>query len=148
MDRRILIGDNDEEVRNGLHILLSGVGYTPFVAADGVSLIEQARRCRPHLIMFDYCLPAGNAVALVQALRRFQDFTRTPIFIFARREFRTQASHIFDAGASAFLPKPFNRQVLFSLIARFMPSEAPANSSAPLQSIESDAGRVLRLAQV
>jgi CheY-like chemotaxis protein len=128
VSRRILIADNDEEVRNGLKPLLSNAGYTPLFAVDGIGLIEQARKHQPHLVMLDFCLPAGNAIALVQTLRRFPEFARTPIFIFGAREYRTSASQVFDSGASAFLPKPFNRQVLFSLIARFLPSEVSINS--------------------
>ena len=128
MSRRILIADNDEEVRNGLRPLLSNAGYTTLFAVDGIGLIEQARKHQPDLVMLDFCLPAGNAIALVKTIRRFPEFTHTPIFIFGTREYRTSASKIFDSGATAFLPKPFNRQVLFSLIARFMPSEPSVNS--------------------
>jgi two-component system alkaline phosphatase synthesis response regulator PhoP len=131
-----LIADNDEQVRNVLQALLSNAGYTALFAVDGISLIERARKHQPHLIMLDFCLPAGNAAALVKTLRRFPEFTRTPIFIMAGREFRTSASMVFDSGADAFLPKPFNRQVLFSLIARFLPSETNVESLIPVQNLD------------
>jgi two-component system alkaline phosphatase synthesis response regulator PhoP len=137
VSRRILIADNDEEVRNGLKPLLSNAGYTTLFAVDGIGLIEQARKHQPHLVMIDFCLPAGNAIVLVQTLRRFPEFARTPIFIFGAREYRTSASQVFDSGANAFLPKPFNRQVLFSLIARFLPSETNINSLNLVQGVDS-----------
>lgn len=135
MNGRILIADNDPPVRNGMQTLLSNAGYTALFAVDGISLIERARKHQPHLIMIDFCLPAGNAAVLVQTLRRFPEFTHTPIFIIAGREFRTSAVQAFDSGADAFLPKPFNRQVLFSLLARFLPSEPNFESTIPIENL-------------
>jgi two-component system, OmpR family, alkaline phosphatase synthesis response regulator PhoP len=137
LNRRILIADNDEQVRIALQPLLSNAGYTALFAVDGISLIERARKHQPHLIMLDFCLPAGNATALIKTLRMFPEFTRTPIFITAGREFRTSAGQIFDSGADAFLPKPFNRQVLFSLIARFLPTETNVESLIPAHNLDS-----------
>ncbi len=42
VSRRILVADNDEQVRRGLQVLLSNAGYTVLFAVDGISLIEQA----------------------------------------------------------------------------------------------------------
>jgi len=137
LNRRILIADHDEQVRSVLQSLLSNAGYTALFAVDGISLIERARKHQPQLIMLDFCLPAGNTAALVKTLRRFPEFARTPIFITAGREFRTSAGQIFDSGADAFLPKPFNRQVLFSLIARFLPSETNVESMITVQNLDS-----------
>jgi CheY-like chemotaxis protein len=137
MNRRILIADNDEQVRKGLQVLLSNAGYTVLFAVDGISLIEQALKHQPHLVMLDFCLPAGNASVLVQALRRFPEFTRTPIFVIGSKENRTSAGQTFDSGANAFLPKPFNRQVLFSMIAKFLPTEESISTLIPVEIIDS-----------
>jgi CheY-like chemotaxis protein len=137
LNQRILIADNDEQVRKGLQVILSNAGYTVLFAVDGISLIEQALKHRPHLVMLDFCLPAGNASALVQALRRFPEFTRLPIFVIGSKENRTSATQIFDSGANAFLPKPFNRQVLFSMIAKFLPSGEDASTLVPIEIIDS-----------
>jgi CheY-like chemotaxis protein len=136
MNRRILIADNDEQVRKGLQVLLSNAGYTVLFAVDGISLIEQALKHQPHLVMLDYCLPAGNASVLVQALRRFPEFTRMPIFLIGSKENRTSASQIFDSGANAFLPKPFNRQVLLSMLAKFLPTGEGLSSHIPVEIID------------
>jgi CheY-like chemotaxis protein len=136
VNQRILVADNDEVVRNGLDVLLSTAGYTTFLAVDGVSLIEQARKHQPHLIMLNLCLPAGTAIELVQTLRRFPEFTRTPILVFAGREYRTNANQVFEAGGNAFLPTPFSRQILFSLIAKFLPSEKILSSITPVLAVD------------
>jgi two-component system phosphate regulon response regulator PhoB len=137
VSRRILVADNDEQVRRGLQILLSNAGYTVLFAVDGISLIEQAVKHQPHLVMIDFCLPAGNASVLVQALRRFPEFTRMPIFVIGSKENRTSAGQVFDSGANAFLPKPFNRQVLFSMIARFLPTGDNVGAHIPVEVIDS-----------
>jgi two-component system KDP operon response regulator KdpE len=135
VSRQILIADSDDAVRSGLRILLLPAGYTTIFATDGVSLVEQARKHQPNLIMLDLCLPAGNALTLIQTLRRFPDLTRTPIFIFAGREHRMRANEVFEAGADGFLPKPFNRQILLMLIAKFLPSENSVGTLNPVDSV-------------
>jgi DNA-binding response OmpR family regulator len=74
---------------------------------------------------------------LVKTLRSFPEFTRTPIFVFGSKENRTSAGAVFDSGANAFLPKPFNRQVLFSMIARFMPNQETFSTQIPVEVIDS-----------
>ena len=133
MNRRILIADSDERVRTGLQVLLSNAGYTVLFAVDGISLIEQAIKHQPHLVMIDFALPAGSAPVLVKTLRRFPEFARTPIFVVGSKENRTSAGVVFDSGANAFLPKPFNRQVLFSMIARFMPNQETFSTQIPVE---------------
>ena len=128
MNERILIGDSSPQVCNVLQTLLLKAGYTALFAADGIRLVEQARKHQPDLILLDFCLPAGNTSVLVQTVRRFPSFAHTPIFVTAERQYRMAASTVFDWGANAFLPKPFNRQVLLSLIARFLPSKSTAAS--------------------
>lgn len=130
MNQRILIGDSNPQVCKVLKTLLSNAGYAPLFAADGVSLVEQACKHQPHLLILDLCLPAGNANALIQSIRRFPNFAHLPVFITAGREHRLAADGVFEAGANAFLPKPFSRQVLFSLIARFLPSHGSENPGA------------------
>lgn len=137
MNRRILIADSDEQVHRGLQVPLSNAGYSVVFAVDGISLIEQARKHQPNLIMLDFRLPAGSAPVLVQTLRRFPEFARTPIFVTGNKESRTSAGPVFDSGANAFIPKPFNRQVLFSMIAKFMPSEECISTQIPFEITDS-----------
>jgi CheY-like chemotaxis protein len=137
LNRKILVADSDERVRTGLKALLSNAGYSVLFAEDGIGLIEQAVKHQPQLIMIDFSLPAGSPPVLVKALRRFPEFTRTPIFVFGSREHRTNAEAVFDSGANAFLPKPFNRQVLFSMIARFLPNPELAIPPLPFEIFDS-----------
>jgi CheY-like chemotaxis protein len=123
MKGRILIADSDEDVRFSLQSLLTAAGYMVSLAVDGVSLIEHALSDQPDLIMIDSEIPAGNAERLIEILRQFPAFARTPVFVSASREHRMCALQIYGAGANAFVPKPFNRQVLLSLLARFLPAE-------------------------
>lgn len=141
MNRLILIADNDEQVRRGLQVLLSNAGYTTLFAVDGISLIEQARKHRPGLVMIDFSLPAGSASVLVQTLRRFPEFIRTPIFVIGTKEHRTSANEVFNSGANAFLPKPFNRQVLFSMIARFLPNRGSNDLPIPFEIFDSQSSQ-------
>lgn len=141
MTQRILIADNDEVVRHGLATLLSTAGYTTMVAADGVGVVEQARRHQPHLVMLDFCLPAGNGLKLVQTLRRLPALAQIPVIVFADRNYRMSANEVFDAGANVFLPKPFNKQILFSVLARLLQPGRSVRTLDPAPFFEWQPGR-------
>lgn len=141
MNQRILIADNDDVVRHGLATLLSTAGYITFVAADGVSVVEQARRHQPHLVMLDFCLPAGNGLKLIQTLRRLPELAQIPVIVFADRNYRMSANEVFDAGSNVFLPKPFNKQILFSVLARLLQSGRSPRTLDPAPSFDWQPGR-------
>jgi len=60
-ERKILIIDDDSDIRLGLNVRLRASGYTTAFAADGVSAIRMARKERPCLILLDLGLPPGTA---------------------------------------------------------------------------------------
>jgi len=136
VNQRILIADSDEVVCYGLATILSTAGYTALVATDGVAVVEQARRHQPHLVMLDLCLPAGNALELVKTLRRLPGLMQLPVIVFASRDYRMKATDVFDAGANVFLPKPFNRQILFSVIGRLLAADKSVRTVNSLPSID------------
>jgi DNA-binding response OmpR family regulator len=134
VNERILIADDDDLVRNGLAAILSTAGYITLVAADGVGVVDEARKYRPHLVMLDSRLPAGNIRKLVRALRSFPELTQVPVIVFASKDYRMSANEVLDSGANVFLTKPFNRQMLFTVIARLLAPDKSFRSLNPIPS--------------
>jgi DNA-binding response OmpR family regulator len=120
MKGSILIASGDECTRDALKNLLSTAGYDARVAMDAVGVNDQIRTRQPDLIMLDFCIPGGFAPTIIAGLRRQPRSSTLPVIVMAEPENRLRAVAAYDAGANAFLPKPFNKQVLFVLLGRLM----------------------------
>jgi DNA-binding response OmpR family regulator len=126
--RRILIVDSDPRVCQAIHETLSVIQHVVFFAFDAVSAISEARKHNPDLVIVDLSLPAGGGLLVVERLRAFAAFLRTPIIVIAERGARLEADRVLTAGANAFLSKPLKRHLLLQYTGGFLPSEqSPEN---------------------
>jgi len=60
-NKKILIVEDDAEVRLGYQVLLKANHYDTFFAADSTAAVSEARKHQPDLILLDLGLPAGTA---------------------------------------------------------------------------------------
>ena len=112
----VLIIDDETTVLRTVGDMLDLEGYTVHIAQDGADGIDMATSAPPDLIICDVMMPKRNGFDVLKALRG-QDVTRSvPIIMITgiRDEYIVQ--QILDAGASAYLPKPFTREALFDKI--------------------------------
>ena len=68
--RRVLIVDDDPDVRQGMHVRLQANHYDTYFAGDAVSSISEARKCEPDLIILDLGLPAGDGFIVMERLKK------------------------------------------------------------------------------
>ncbi|RXH54754.1 response regulator [Granulicella sibirica] len=66
--KKILVVDDDPEMRLALKIRLRANNYEVEAAEDGVSAIAEARRRQPDLILLDLGLPAGDGFTVLERL--------------------------------------------------------------------------------
>ena len=69
-NKKILIVDDDPDVRKGMHVRLKANGYDTFFAADAISSIAEARKHEPDLIILDLGLPAGDGFLVMESSKQ------------------------------------------------------------------------------
>ncbi len=111
---RVLIVEDDPNVRRDVAEVLDEEGYLVEQAAHGFEALERARASRPHVVLLDLYLPLMDGWTLRNALRTL-DPDREPaiIIITTDRYAREEAKHL---GASGCLPKPFDLDDLLRLL--------------------------------
>ena len=110
--KRILVVEDDDDVRRGLGIWLRSEGYEVLDASDGAMALAKAREFRPDGIMLDIGLPAGDGIGVLQRLRASQDFVRTPMLVMSGQEPAEARARALAAGATGFLSKPPSERTL------------------------------------
>ncbi len=109
---RILVIDDEREIRRILTASLTGHGYEVREAASGQEGVSQAALHQPDLVVLDLGLPDMDGVEVV---RRLREWTQTPIIILSVREDEDDKIEALDAGADDYVTKPF---IMGELLAR------------------------------
>jgi two-component system KDP operon response regulator KdpE len=106
MERKILIVDDDPEVRLGLTIRLRALGYRVCDAAGRDEAITRAQVERPDVILLDLGLRQGDGYQVMARLREHGALEDTPIVVLSGRDPAFHRQRVILEGARAFLQKP------------------------------------------
>ncbi len=133
---RILIIEDDADVRLGYHILLKSHGFLTFFAVDSISAVSEARKSQPDLIILDLGLPGGDGFVVLDRFRANTYLAVIPVIVVSARGVHAYKQRSLDAGAAAYVQKPWDDRELLAIIAGLLPASHLAGKV--------DAGPVLR----
>ena len=112
---RVLVVDDDEDVRNVLFAALSDAGYEVTTASDGEEAIESVRRRRPDLILLDLMMPRVSGWGFTERYAR-EPGPHAPIIVITAVS--GQVLRLPEQGVTRVLPKPFSVDALLRLVER------------------------------
>lgn len=112
--RKILIVDDDADVRAGLNIRLRANGYDTSFAADALTALQEARKYGPDLVILDLGLPGGDGYVVMERMKRIPALAVIPVLVLSARDRESNENRVSMAGAAAFLQKPFEDATLLS----------------------------------
>lgn len=124
---RILIVDDEPQLRRIMRTTLSSAGYEVDDARNGEESLVKLREYRPDLILLDINMPGMGGLAACRAIRADSP---VPIIMLTVRNSEADKVHALDAGADDFVTKPFSTPELLARI-RAALRRAPASQAAP-----------------
>jgi DNA-binding response OmpR family regulator len=104
--RLVLVADDDKDILQLLRLRLELLGYDVVQAVNGVEALELAREQEPALAILDVMMPGLNGLEVVRKLRA--ENSRMPIILLTARIQESDVAAGLDAGADAYLGKPFD----------------------------------------
>jgi DNA-binding response OmpR family regulator len=116
MSKKIMIIDDDPDMRLGLHIRLKANNFQTVFAADALSAVSEARKHQPDLIILDLGLPAGDGFVVMERFRANVYLAATPVIVVSARDRVANEQRAIKAGARAFLQKPVDNDQLLATI--------------------------------
>jgi two-component system KDP operon response regulator KdpE len=102
---RVLVVDDEEQIRRALRSVLQTRHYIVDEAADAESGLAQAAQHTPDMVILDLTLPGMSGL---EACKRLRDWYHGPILILSVRDSEADKIAALDLGADDYLTKPFS----------------------------------------
>lgn len=114
MTKKILVIDDDPQMRKMLETRLGKNGFLVEVAADGSEGLEKWKTFKPNLIILDVCMPNMDGFSFVQESKTNDEIENVPIIVLTSKE---EMVDIFLAeGVKSYLIKPYDEQEVLEAI--------------------------------
>ena len=134
MKVRILVVDDEPQIRRQLKIGLEGYGYEVITASNGEEAITQTAQQNPQMIVLDISL--GSEPDGIEVCRRLREWSKTPIIVLSVHSDDRMKVDALHKGADDYMTKPFTMTELearIQAVLRRVAVEPPTNPQAEIQ---------------
>jgi len=119
-NKKILIVEDDPDIRKSMSVRLKASNYDIFVASDVITGVIMARKHEPDLIILDLGLPGGDGFDVIERLRIVPTLGLIPIIIVSGRTGLPNQERALEAGVQVFLQKPVENAQLLAVIRKIL----------------------------
>ncbi len=127
---KVLIVEDDRQIRRFLRLTLESEAIVVLEAENGHECIDRARQHSPDLVILDLGLPDIDGVEVITCLR---SWTSVPIVVLSARSAEAEKVAALDSGADDYLTKPFgNLELMARLRVHLRKRSREAESGAPI----------------
>ena len=109
---RVLVIDDEPDVRWLIRMSLERAGHEVIVAEDGLRGVAVAMKQRPEIIVLDLMMPVMDGYAVLAELAKDPRTAPIPVLVLSARAIPEEADRATEAGARRFLEKPFDPDLL------------------------------------
>ncbi len=109
---KILVVEDELAIGQLIEMELSAAGFEVLRAADGATALRLAMAERPHLFLVDYALPDMDGAEVIRQLRSISE---SPLVVLSGYTDAEHKDAAMSAGATEYMAKPFDGEVLAEL---------------------------------
>jgi two-component system KDP operon response regulator KdpE len=132
MSQRILVCDDEMQIRRALRVVLRDAGFEVVETADAKEALDAASVNPPDAAIIDLLLPDGDGVEVTRGIREWSDM---PVLVLSAVGEEEQKVRALEAGADDYVTKPFGPR---ELIARLNAALRRAGDEADEPAIKAD----------
>jgi len=129
MSARIVVADDEADIRRLIAFTLGRRGHTILEADAGDVALELIRRERPDLVVLDVMMPGLSGLEVARALAAEPDTAGIPVVILSAKGQVTEVEAGLSMGARAYLVKPFTPSALAGRIDEILAASAAPNAA-------------------
>jgi len=147
MRERILVVEDEKDVREMIRLNLKAAGFDVVEAGNGAEALALAKNDPPKVIILDLMMPEMSGIEVCRALRRNPGTSRIPVLMLTAKSTEEDKVVGFEVGADDYVTKPFSpRELVLRVraVARRQPDQGAAKA-APLKAgtIQLDRGSMI-----
>ena len=116
MAGKILVVDDEENIRELVKYNLEKAGFQVVECGDGLTAVVLAKEDRPDLILLDLMLPGLDGLEVCRTLKQNQDTKAIPIIMLSAKDEEVDKILGLELGADDYLTKPFSARELVARI--------------------------------
>ncbi len=120
MAKRILVVDDSSSIRQVVGIALRGAGYEVIEAGDGKDALSKMSGEKIHLIISDVNMPNMDGITFLKQVKLNPKYKFTPVIMLTTEAGRDKVNEGRDAGAKAWLVKPFQPPKLLDAVEKLV----------------------------
>ncbi|PVG83334.1 response regulator [Nocardioides gansuensis] len=109
---RIVVADDDVDIRELVEFKLSSMGHEIVAVADGATAVAACQQDRPDLAVLDVMMPGMSGLDAVRAIRADPSLADLPVILLTARAQEGDVESGFDSGADDYVTKPFSPREL------------------------------------
>ena len=109
---RIVVADDDVDIRELVEFKLSTLGHDIVAVADGAAAIDACQAERPDLAVLDVMMPGMSGLEAVRVIRNDPGLADLPVILLTARAQETDVETGFESGADDYITKPFSPREL------------------------------------
>lgn len=113
---KVLIADDEHNIRNILDFSLHAEGFLVVSALNGEDAYKLAVESKPDLIILDVMMPGQGGVETCRALKDDQRTATIPVILLTALNSRDDRKAGIEAGANAYITKPFSPQKVIDTV--------------------------------
>jgi len=152
-EKKILVVDDEPDVRNFLTACIEDAGFQVDSAVDGQDALEKIEKELPDLMTLDMVMPRKSGIELIRTLRKNDQWAGLPIIVItahARNEFASEDIKSFNAFTSGLKPrrtieKPVTPEILVRTICDILNVEPLDTSRIAATEINEDEEKLLKI---
>lgn len=128
MNERILVVDDEDQIRTTLCGILSDEGFQVLDTGEGTQVLDLVRAQQPHLIILDIWMPQLDGITLLEHLKATQP--TLPVIVISGHGTIETAVRATKLGATDFIEKPFSLETLLRSVCRAIGRESTEHAEA------------------
>jgi CheY-like chemotaxis protein len=105
---RVLVIDDEPDVRWLLRLSLERIGHEVLLAEDGLRGVAMAQRQHPDAIVLDLMMPVMDGYGVLDALAKDGRTSKVPVLVLTAKAIPSEEERVTQAGARRFVTKPFD----------------------------------------
>lgn len=120
MEKRVLIVDDSESIREAVSFTLESAAYEVERAIDGLDALDKLTKSSFQLVITDLHMPNLDGIGLIKEIRAQEQFKFLPILFLTTESQGTKKEEARTAGATGWVVKPFVPEKLVSVVQKLI----------------------------